>query len=140
MTLELADRIELHELIARLDHAVDAQDWDTYLAHFDPDATMDPGFAPPVQGHEAIRAFLVASEGGTRGKRHIASNVFTDGHGSEAVVTSYLVVVEREDIPKVVATARIVDVVVKRGSAWKVMKHQVSVDPGMFKAFAAQSR
>lgn len=137
MALEVADRIILHELLARLDHAVDAQDWESYLSHFEADAEMDPGFAPPVQGHEAIRAFLVQSEGGTRGKRHVASNVFIDGSGDEAVAHSYLVVIEREDIPKVVATARIVDTLVRRGGAWKVKRHHVTVDPGMFKAFQA---
>jgi ketosteroid isomerase-like protein len=137
MTLALEDRLTLHELLARLDHAVDSQDWDGYLAHFTPDAVMDPGFAPPVSGRDAIRGFLVASEGGTRGKRHVASNVFIDGSAAEAVVSSYLVVIEREDLPQVVATARIVDTVVKQGGAWKVARHQVAVDPGMFKAFQA---
>lgn len=137
MALDIADRLTIHELIARLDHAVDAQAWDDYLSHFDPEATMDPGFAPPVSGREAIRAFLVQTEGGTRGKRHVASNVVVDGSGSEAVATSYLVVIEREDIPRVVATARIVDTLVRRDGRWLVARHQVSVDPGMFKAFQA---
>ena len=137
MALDLSDRITLHELLARLDHAVDAQDWDTYLGFFDDDATMDPGFAAPVHGREAIRAFLVQSEGGTRGKRHVASNVYVDGDRDEAVASSYLTVIEREEIPKVVATARIVDTLVKHGGVWKVKTHRVAVDPGMFKAYAA---
>ncbi|MFO0630814.1 MAG: nuclear transport factor 2 family protein [Polyangiales bacterium] len=135
MSLDLSDRLTLHELLARLDHAVDAQDWDGYLSHFDPAAVMDPGFAPPVHGRDAIRAFLLASEGNTRGKRHVASNVYIDGAGDEAVAHSYLVVIEREDIPKVIATARIVDTFARRDGRWRVVRHQVSVDPGMFKAF-----
>lgn len=139
MSLELADRIAIHETLARLDHAVDAQDWSSYLAHFDADATLDPGFAAPVKGVDAIRAFLVASEGNTRAKRHVASNVYVDGSTHEAVATSYLVVIEREDIPKIVATARIVDTFARRDGQWKIMHHKVSVDPGMFKAFAQSS-
>ena len=137
MSLDLADRLTLHELLARLDHAVDAQDWDGYLSHFDDDATLEPGFAPPVTGREAIRGFLVATEGNTRGKRHVASNVFLDERGADVVASSYLVVLEREDIPKVVATARIVDTFTRRSGCWKILRHQVSVDPGMFKAFGA---
>lgn len=136
-TIDISDRITLHELLARLDHSVDAQDWDGYLAHFVEAAVMEPGFAPPVSGRDAVRAFLIQSEGGTRGKRHVTSNVFIDGSATEAVATSYLVVLEREEIPKVVATARVVDSFVKRDGAWKVTRHQVSVDPGMFKAYAA---
>ncbi|MCU0655221.1 MAG: nuclear transport factor 2 family protein [Polyangiaceae bacterium] len=137
MTISAEERLDIHELLARLDHAVDAQDWSAYLAHFERDARMDPGFAPPVEGVEAIRAFLMASEGGTRGKRHLASNVFLEERGEEVVAHSYLTVVEREDIPRVVATARITDTLVRRGGAFRVRVHQVQVDPGMFKAFAA---
>jgi ketosteroid isomerase-like protein len=137
MTLSIEDRLLAHELLARLDHAVDAQDWDGYLAHFTPDARMEPGFAPPVEGVDGIRGFLVATEGGTRGKRHIASNVVLDDRGDHVVATSYLLVVEREDIPKVVATARIIDTLVKRDGVLKVRRHQVEVDPGMFKAMQA---
>ncbi len=140
MTLELADRLTIHELIARLDHAVDAQDWDGYLSHFHEDAVMEPGFAPPSTGVDAIRAFLVASEGNTKGKRHIASNVFIDGSGAEAVAHSYLTVIERDDIPRVVATAKIVDTLTRRDGRWKVARHQVTVDPGMFKAYEAMQK
>jgi ketosteroid isomerase-like protein len=136
MALSLEDRLAAHELLARLDHAVDAQDWDGYLAHFTPEARLEPGFAPPVEGHAAIRGFLVATEGGTRGKRHIASNVVLDDRGDHVLATSYLLVVEREDLPKVVATARIVDTLVKRDGTLKVSRHLVEVDPGMFKAAA----
>jgi ketosteroid isomerase-like protein len=137
MALSLEDRLLAHELLARLDHAVDAQDWDAYLGHFTSDARMEPGFAPPVEGHAAIRSFLVATEGGTRGKRHIASNVVLDDRGDHVRATSYLLVVEREDIPKVVATARIVDALVKIDGGLKVHRRAVEVDPGMFKAFEA---
>ncbi len=136
MALTFEDRLLVHELLARLDHAVDRQDWATYLAHFEPDARMEPGFAPPVEGIDAIRGFLVETEGGTRGKRHVATNVVVDDGGDHVVATSYLTVLEREDIPRVVATARIVDTLVKREGAFRVRRHQVEVDPGMFKAFA----
>ena len=137
MAISVEDRLSIHELLARLDHAVDAQDWPAYLAHFEPDARMEPGFAPPVDGVDGIRAFLVASEGGTRGKRHVASNIFLEDRGDHVLVSSYLTVIEREDIPKIVATARIVDTLVRREGGFRVRLHQVHVDPGMFKAFAA---
>jgi len=136
MTLSLEDRLAIHELLARLDHAVDAQDWDAYLDHFVEEATMDPGFAPPVSGRAAIRGLLVATEGNTRGKRHVATNVVLDpGAAGEVVARSYLMVIEREELPKVVATAAIEDRLVRRDGAWRVVAHVVRVDPGMWKAF-----
>lgn len=137
MNVALEDLITVHDLLARLDHAVDAQDWDAYLRHFAEDATMDPGFAPPVSGVAAIRGFLVATEGNTRGKRHVATNVVVDEEVSGLHARSYLTVFEREDIPKVVATAVVEDHLVKRGGRWLVARHVVRVDPGMFKAYQA---
>ena len=137
MSLSFEDRLSLHELLAQLDHAVDHQDWDTYMASFHPDAKLDPGFAPPVQGAQAIREFLVATEGHTRGKRHVATHVVVRGQGDQALVRSYLTVIEREDIPRVVATAWIEDTLVRGPEGWLVVSHVVRVDPGMFKAYAA---
>jgi ketosteroid isomerase-like protein len=137
MTLSIDDRLHIHELISRLDHAVDAQDWDGYLDLFAEDAAMDPGFAPPVSGRSAIRAFLVATEGNTRGKRHVSSNVVVEVDDAGVTARSYLTVIERDDIPKVVATAVVEDVLSRRAGAWVVTKHTVRVDPDMFKAYQA---
>ena len=136
-TITSHDRIVIHELLARLDHAVDAQDWDGYVSHFTDDAVLDSGFAGEVRGREAIRAWLVQNEGNTAGKRHVASNVYVDLGNRIATARSYLTVLEREDVPRVVATAVITDALVKEGETWRVARHQVRVDPGMFKAFAA---
>jgi ketosteroid isomerase-like protein len=137
MSLSMEDRLMVHELLSRLDHAVDAQDWDTYMRFFDADAMMDPGFAPPVSGADAIRGFLVATEGNTSGKRHVVSNVVLDATNEGVLATSYLTVIEREDIPKVVATAVVRDTLVKKADGWRVLRHEVRVDPGMFKAYQA---
>lgn len=137
MELTSHDRIFIHELLARLDHAVDAQDWDGYVSYFTDDAVLDSGFAGEVRGREAIRQWLAENEGNTAGKRHVASNVVVDLADRIATARSYLTVIEREDIPRVVATAVITDALVKVGDAWRVARHQVRIDPGMFKAFAA---
>jgi len=135
MILSTDDRLAIHELLARIDHAVDAQDWDGYLHHFTEDATLDPGFAEPARGRDGIRAFLVATEGGTKGKRHVATNLFCDPQEDGSVLArSYLTVIEREGSPRVVATAYIEDSVVRAGDGWKVARHVVKVDPGMFAA------
>ena len=138
MTMSVSDRLDIHETLARLDHAVDASDWDTYLSYFAEGARMDPGFAPAVSGLPEIREFLIAAEGNTKGKRHVASNIIIDGDDTEAKATSYLTVIEREDIPTIVATAVIEDTLVKQDAGWRVTAHVVRVDPGMFKAFEAQ--
>lgn len=135
--ITLQDRLNIHETLSRLDHAVDAGDWETYVSHFDEAGVLDSGFSPPVQGRDNIRAWLAANEGNTSGKRHVVSNVVIDVDGESVRATSYLTVIEREDIPRIVATALITDDLVRRSDRWLVRRHAVRVDPGMMKAFAA---
>lgn len=66
----------------------------------------------------------------------MATNVVIDDGGDHVVATSYLTVIEREETPDVVATARIVDTLVRREGTFRVKRHQVEVDRGIFKAFA----
>lgn len=135
--ITLQDRLTVHEILSRLDHAVDAGDWDTYVSFFDEAGVLDSGWTAPVEGRDAIRAWLAANEGNTSGKRHVVSNVVLDEDGDVIRATSYLTVIEREDIPRVVATALITDDFVRQGERWVVLRHVVRVDPGMMKAFAA---
>ena len=135
--IALQDRLTIHELLSRLDHAVDAGDWDTYVAFFHERGVLDSGWTPPVEGPDNIRAWLAANEGNTSGKRHVVSNVVLDEEGDVVRATSYLTVIEREDIPRIVATALITDDLVRIGDRWVVLRHTVRVDPGMMKAFAA---
>lgn len=137
MPIAVADQLALHDILARIDHAVDEGDWDTYVRHFSERGTLDSGFAGAVEGRAAIRAWLVANEANTSGKRHVATNVILDAEGERVVARSYLTVVEREDIPRVVATAKIRDVFVREAGEWKIALHEVRVDPGMIKAWQA---
>jgi 3-phenylpropionate/cinnamic acid dioxygenase small subunit len=137
--LTVHDRLTIHEILARLDHAVDGGDWDGYIALFAEDGVLDTGWTAPVAGTAAIRAWLVANEGNTSGKRHVVSNAVIDETEEGVRATSYLTVIEREEIPRVVATALITDDLVRRGDGWAVARHTVRVDPGMMKAFAAAS-
>ena len=131
------DKLQIHEVLARMDHAVDAGAWDVYVSNFTEDGVLESGWTPPVQGRDAIRRWLVENEAGTSGKRHVATNVTLDPLDDGVRATSYLTVIEREDIPKVVATAVIIDDLSQVDGAWKVRRHEVRIDPGMMKAMAA---
>lgn len=137
MPIALADQLAIHDILARIDHAVDARDWDTYVQHFSERGSLDSGFAGMVEGRAAIRDWLIANEANTSGKRHVATNVILDAEGERVVARSYLTVIEREDIPRVVATATIRDVLAREGDGWKIQLHEVRVDPGMIKAWQA---
>lgn len=133
--MNINDRLTIHELLSHLDHAVDQQDWDAYLTYVSPSARFDSGFGgPPITGRDAIRAFLVENEGNTSGKRHVASNVVLEADGDRIKSRSYLTVVEREEAPRVVATAVLSDVFEKAGDDWLLAERVVSIDPGFMRA------
>ena len=91
--IALEDRLTIHELLSRLDHAVDAGDWDTYVSFFHDRGVLDSGWTEPVEGPGAIRAWLAANEGNTSGKRHVVSNVVLDETTGGVRATSYLCVI-----------------------------------------------
>jgi len=127
-------RLALHELVAPRGMHVDAARWGAYGSLFTEDGVMVAGWGDPVQGRGALRAWLVENEGNTSGKRHVGSNVVVEATATGARAVHYLTVLEREELPGVVATALITQDFVKTAEGWRVERHEVAVDPGMFKA------
>ena len=73
------------------------------------------------------------------GKRHYVSNISINGEGDEAFVTSDLIVMEVEESPRVVATARYDrSRVVRTPGGWKFAHRRLDLDPGFAKYMAEQ--
>ncbi len=128
------DRLRITELLARMTQAVDAEDFPSYVAAYAIDGTYETNFAGSARGHVEIAQWLEKMRGGIAGKRHIVANVVIDGTATLAQAKGYLLIVEREGPPAVVATATFSDTLVKVDGRWLVRSHKVVVDPGMFKA------
>lgn len=71
---EIADRMQIQDLMVDYCYAIDNRDWDALDAIFTPDAIIDYSEMVGVKGHlPEIKAFLAASMGGVQASQHIIS-------------------------------------------------------------------
>ena len=83
----LADKIEVHELLARYARGVDTKDWTLYRSVFTADATIDYSSAGAVAGtRDEVVAWLEAGFVHIPMTQHFISNVEVDLDGDRAKV------------------------------------------------------
>ncbi len=134
------DKLEIHELVARLFHSIDDKDVDAYQSLFVDEATSESPFGN-LQGKPALMAFFahhVGPQGMGDGKRHFGLNVHVQLAGDRARVSFDLVVSEVREPPKIIATGRYdANEVVRTKHGWKFERLKQVIDPGFFKAVEA---
>lgn len=99
------------------------------------------GFLSPFgdfETREALRDFEhEQTHGGTAdGKRHFCSNlVIREGDDAGSVLgTSYMAVVDVVNAPRIVATSKYTDSIVRRtAGGWRFVRRDLAVDPGFEK-------
>lgn len=143
MALTAADKIEIHELCAKYYVSTDEKDVDGFMDCWveDENIVFESAFGN-FKGRKEIRKFEDehVSSGMAVGKRHILGNVYVNAaaRSDQALVTSYLIVLEVVDKPFIVATAIYRDSVVeKTHKGWKFRKRSMHVDPGFQKVMSA---
>ncbi len=110
MALTAEDKIEIHELCAKYYVSTDEKDVDGFMDCWveDDDIIFESAFGN-FKGRKEIRTFEDehVSRGMAVGKRHLLGNVYVkeSGKGNQALVTSYLVVMEVVQKPSIIATA-----------------------------------
>ncbi len=132
MTAELnlppEDIEAVRQVVLRLNHALDATDYDLYGSFFAPEAEFVTGFGTST-GPEGIAEAMRQSSGFTQGKRHVSANLVISGEGDRAVVTSYQVVFERVEGLTYAGSAFNVDTLERRDGEWLVVRHDSVLDP-----------
>ena len=122
------DKAQIIELCVRYARAVDDDDIDAWLATWTPDGELIAAFGS-ARGTAALRALETRLQAGfSKGRRHIVTNTIVDGGDHEATATSYLIILEREQMPSVVATAVYHDVFRKNDGVWKFLKRDLRND------------
>ncbi len=110
-----------------LDYAAlnDAGDWAGAAALYVPQGRMSRPVAPDnfVEGREAILAAFKARA--ARTSRHICANIRIDIDGSNATVTSQILLFTGHEAPKVGSYA---DTVVKTPEGWRFVERRGSLD------------
>ena len=103
MGLSTDDVLEIQQLVARYNFAVDGGDADAFAGTFTADGVFTVA-GNEMRGHDALRAF-VEGRAGVASRRHIVSSIIVDGDGDAATLRAYLqVVAKTEDGTFAVAT------------------------------------
>ena len=120
MTIDTADRLELHELPGRYGDAIDDRNWDRLRQVFTDDAIFDlTGVGlRPLDGIEDIVHFMdVAAQ---HPKTHMMTNIYVDDGGESVTMNFRIVALLGKGL---VGTASYYDTVVKTPDGWRV-KHR----------------
>lgn len=140
--LTAEDRLDIHDLCARYYISTDEKDVEGFMDCWvlDDDIVFKSAFGE-FAGRAAVRQFEHehVHRGMAVGKRHLLSNVSIRpaSRPDQALVTTYLTVVEVVEEPRIIATAIYRDSVAEKTSAgWRFRERAMDVDPGFQKAMA----
>lgn len=83
----VADKLEIHELLARYARGVDSKDWDLYRSVFTEDAHIDYSSAGAAAGsRDEVAAWLEAGFAHIPWSQHYITNIEIEVNGDEAEV------------------------------------------------------
>jgi len=120
--MELADRLELHELPARYGDLIDDRDWDGLSQVFVDEATFEiPDEV--LDGLEAIREFM---RGAKHPRTHLMTNVAVDETDEGVILRSRLIGMRRDGR---FISGRYRDVVVKTDDGWRIVTRVYTPTP-----------
>jgi hypothetical protein len=120
--MDLADRLELHELPGRYGDLIDDRDWEGLSQIFVDEATFEiPGQV--LEGLEGIREFM---RGAKHPRTHLMTNIYVD-ETPEGVIVRFRIVGMRRDGR--IMSGRYRDLVEKRESGWRVVTRVYTATP-----------
>jgi ketosteroid isomerase-like protein len=90
MALTLEDRLDITELVARYDQAIDGRDAAAYADTFTEDGVFQITGQQEIKGRERLMRMIERL--GPPNNRHWVNNIVIDGEGDNATMTCYLMV------------------------------------------------
>jgi 3-phenylpropionate/cinnamic acid dioxygenase small subunit len=125
---EMADRIEIRELTARYNTAIDDGRLDDYLETFTVGASFEVSGVPAAKGAAEIRALVAAIPWG---HVHAATDSVIDIRGDTATQQCTLLVIRRsrdKGEQSVLATGRYIDDLVRTVDGWRFSARRADLD------------
>lgn len=136
MTITVADKIEMQELAARYNRAVDSRDAIGWADTFTDDGVFVSMRVGTYKGRKELLAFAQEFWTGDataawRGGQHWATNFIIEGHGDSATMFSYHIMFMPQHADKVdgVIMAANVDELRKVAGSWKIARREVVAWP-----------
>jgi 3-phenylpropionate/cinnamic acid dioxygenase small subunit len=126
--MELADRLELHELPGRYGDAIDDRDWPRLARIFTDDATFDLTDlgGPKLDGLAEIQRYMDTEA--EHPQTHLMTNIYVDeapGGGADAAKLYFRIVALRKG--QSVGSASYYDDVVRTPAGWRVKDRVITL-------------
>jgi len=118
MPLTTDDVIEIQQLYARYNTAIDTGDGATFGGLFVPEGVFNPGHTL-CEGQAAISEFAVKTHEAMPLMRHNATNIVVDGEGDQATGSAFLLGYLAGSSYKVITTGRYQDELAKTADGWR---------------------
>jgi hypothetical protein len=120
MTLSTQDYVEIQQLYAQYNVAIDTGDAEAYAATFTPDGVFNT-----FSGHDALVGFIKVWRERLNGasRRHWNTNLLISGEGKNATGSVYLMLLDVSTKPvSIAAVATYTDSLVKTSNGWRFTK------------------
>jgi ketosteroid isomerase-like protein len=127
MTLSVADRLDILDLLNRADSAATRRDVDAYVACFTDDAVLD-GIKGEHRGKDLRQSVGPIWESEGTISAHLTLNPLVesvDGSPDQAIARSMLLILKDESPTSVQSVSSIVQHLVKRGGVWLIERRSV---------------
>ena len=121
------DQLEIRELVARYNYAIDEGRADDWVATFVPDGTFESTALGKHTGPAALHAFATGYSAAVTG-RHCTTDFVIDLDGDEARARCYLVLINNAGTPAVSVTAVYDDVLRRTADGWRFVHRKVTPD------------
>ncbi len=126
MPLSLEDQLDIMELMARYNHAIDSGDAEGWAATFTDDAAFE-GSTATLKGREELLEF-VRSRDPSNPLRHWNNNILIDGDGDDATAKVYLITFDVSGPPKIRSSGLYHDTLRRVNGHWRFTHRKVEPD------------
>lgn len=122
------DKVEIQELTARYANAMDDTDLDAWMATWDGNGLWKGGLGE-FQGTEKLKELFADLGDRIKNRRHVMTNFVIEGEGDQADQRCYMLVFDRVNEARLIASGVYNDRLIKADGKWKFLERRVALDP-----------
>jgi uncharacterized protein (TIGR02246 family) len=127
--LSVDDRLEIQDLYAAYNYAIDEGRAEDFAACFTADGYLDVALGDPSQGTDALVAFAAGTHQMVPGLRHSVSNLRVTADGDEVVGQAYILAYRQGAAGfEVLMSGRYLDHLRRVDGAWRFARRVVTPD------------
>ena len=122
------DKVEIQELTARYANAMDDTDLDDWMATWDENGLWRGGLGE-FQGTARLKELFAALGERIKNRRHVMTNFVISVNDEKAEQRCYMLVFDRVNESRLIASGVYNDRLIKSGGKWKFVERRVALDP-----------